>query len=73
MGSGEFPNGLFKRAGFFAELQVIDDQSPDKKTPDGGSLETYVEGGNCYSVQDYGFTTESGYTFMYGGPGGNNC
>ncbi|KAF9614780.1 hypothetical protein IFM89_020634 [Coptis chinensis] len=68
MGSGTFPNDV-AHASYIKRLAVTDADyrfgSPDRDT-----IQRYADVPKCYGVTDYGVRKEGGYTFMYGGPGG---
>ncbi|PIA24831.1 hypothetical protein AQUCO_20900002v1 [Aquilegia coerulea] len=72
MGYGTFPKNNFKLSGYFAEMQIIDQNG--YLTGLVGSWEEFADSPQCYGVKNYGKQDDdNGYVMEYGGPGGSNC
>ncbi|EOA28754.1 hypothetical protein CARUB_v10024986mg [Capsella rubella] len=70
MGSGHFAEEGFKRASYFRNLVVLDEDDKIKR-PERGS--SYMTKESCYNVRS-GYDVIYGLNFFYGGPGRNhNC
>ncbi|KAI3944638.1 hypothetical protein MKW98_021096 [Papaver atlanticum] len=74
MGNGEWPSGVFEYAGNFGYLQFLDHASYTWTDIEKSEFEIFVDDGTCYEVQYKGcFGGDQRCTFIYGGPGGDNC
>ncbi|XP_023640515.1 uncharacterized protein LOC17888527 [Capsella rubella] len=70
MGSGHFAEEGYKKASYFRNLEIIEEDDRFK-LPEKGS--SYVTKASCYNVRS-SFDSRYGINFYYGGPGRNrNC
>ncbi|KAI3996133.1 hypothetical protein MKX01_031487 [Papaver californicum] len=74
MGMGGFPMGRVEEAGAFSYLQFLDPASYTWTDVEKSKFEDFIDNDLCYVVQYLGcFGGDQKCTFIYGGPGGDNC
>ncbi|KAL5708549.1 hypothetical protein ACHQM5_019335 [Ranunculus cassubicifolius] len=75
MGNGRFPNKKdIKSGSYFRQMLVVD--SDNRLLEPAGphyQTETFVDRPQCYDLVNYGYQKKEkmGFSFLYGGPGGN--
>ncbi|KAK4592414.1 hypothetical protein RGQ29_016810 [Quercus rubra] len=71
MGSGIFPDDNYSHTSQFRVIQYID-SSGVQDGPHENTYDTIIDSPNCYLIDFHGYIGEhEGYTFGFGGPGGD--
>ncbi|PIA49811.1 hypothetical protein AQUCO_01300508v1 [Aquilegia coerulea] len=71
MGFGKFPDRNFGHSGYFANMQIINEDNKLVGLED-KSWKEFSDNPMCYRVKYYGYEGPvNGYVLEYGGPGGN--
>ena len=71
MGSGIFPDDNYSHTSQFRVIQYID-SSGVQDGPHENTYDTIIDNPNCYLIDFHGYIGEhEGYTFGFGGPGGD--
>lgn len=70
-GKGHFPDGKYDHACYFAEIHYFDDQNATLPPADQDIVE-HVDEPECYGLRNEKFNNQKnwGYSFTFGGPGG---
>ncbi|KAF8379085.1 hypothetical protein HHK36_028514 [Tetracentron sinense] len=71
MGSGKLPDGHYRHACYFRQIQFVN-ASFALQDPDEDGTREIIDKPDCYDLKYYGDQGgEMGHTFLFGGPGGN--
>ncbi|OVA09936.1 protein of unknown function DUF239 [Macleaya cordata] len=73
MGNGEFPNHHYDEACSVVHLQVVNSNG-DLEDQFEAEFLNFLSSPHCYNLEYSGFIDEDQrYSFLFGGPGGDNC